>query len=179
MGKNKKKKRCAICLKHDHVMGECPDFCEACTKGDVCKYFCMADLCTKFLKVVKRLLKASSREKMHVAKEKLDDLKCLLEDALEYLSEHKSRKVKSCSTRKGIRCLQKACEYLEEKYEKSSDWDESSDDEEWSYPMGVSVIEKKGVKEDVSQRSHKNPIQTPKPTSGFNPNEVVLQSSNV
>ena len=179
--KKKKKKKCELCQKHDHVMGDCPDFFEHCTKGDVCKYFCMADLCTKFLKLMKRLHKASSREKLHVAKEKLDDLECLLDDALEYLSEHKGRKLKSCSTKKGMRCLQKACTYLEEKYEDRFDLDESSsdDEEEWSYPMGVPVIEKKGVKEGVSQGSHQNPIQAPKPTLGFNHNEVNLQSRNL
>ncbi|MCO5602294.1 hypothetical protein L7F22_056423 [Adiantum nelumboides] len=109
------------------------------------------------LQVVKRCHKASSRGKFWVAEEKLDDLECLLEDALEYTYEYKGRILKSCSTKKGVRCLQKACLHLREKFEEEFGFDESSDDEdeEWSYPRGVSTSQGKGVLVGgVSQRSH-------------------------
>ncbi|MCO5601336.1 hypothetical protein L7F22_055456 [Adiantum nelumboides] len=140
--------------------------------------FCiiMADLCTKVLQVVKRCHKASSRGKFWVVEEKLDDLECLLEDALEYIYEYKGRKLKSCSTKKGIKCL-----HLREKFEEEFGFDESSDDEddEWEYLMGVSKSQGKGVQVGgVSQRSHQEPIDTPKPTLEIPPNGNILHHTH-
>ncbi|MCO5581297.1 hypothetical protein L7F22_035176 [Adiantum nelumboides] len=166
-------------IEHETYGGTC--MVDECSKGDACKYFCMADLCTKFLQDVKRCHKASSRGKFWVVEEKLDDLECLLEDALEYTYEYKGRRMKSCSTKKGIRCLQKACLHLRDKFEEEFGFDESNDDEdeEWSYPMGVSTSQGKGVQVGrVSQRSHQEPTDTPKPTSNIPPNGKILHHTH-
>ena len=52
------------------------------------------------------------------------------------------------------------------------------DDEDSSYPMGMPMIEKKGVVEGVSQRSHQKPIQNPQSTLVFSPNVVNIQLHN-
>lgn len=98
MGK-KKKKKCAIFLKHDHVTCECAFICGDCPKGDDCKKFCMFDLCTKLNKIIKRFHKASSYERMERAFEKFDDFEVLLESAYEYHKEHKGRRCRSCSSK--------------------------------------------------------------------------------
>ena len=41
------------------------------------------------------------------------------------------------------------------------------DDENWSYPIRMPMIEKTRVVEGVSQRSHQKPIQNPQPTSVY------------
>ena len=53
------------------------------------------------------------------------------------------------------------------------------DDEDWSNPMGMPMIEKKGDVEGVSQRCHQKPIQNSKTTSIFSPNVVNLQLRNL
>ena len=126
----KKKKRCELCRKRDHSLIECSDFSEHCSRPKICKCFCMADLCAKFFKVVKRCRKISSKETLSTAKDKLDDFQFLLDKALEYFFDHEARRLKSCSTKKKIRRLIKSCSYLEAKLDDYSEWDESSSDDD-------------------------------------------------
>ena len=117
---------------------------------------------------------------MERAREKLDAFEEMLDDAYAYHEKPQRKKKRTCSSKKRIARLQSACEVLHEKYEDEFE-SESSDDEEeeWIYPLGVPLIEVKGVNMGVSQRSHQNPIETPTPTSGINPNEVIVASHNL
>ena len=112
--------------------------------------------------------------------EKLDAFERELEDACEYLDDHKGRRHRSCSTKKGMRMLQKACAHLREKCEEKFESEESSDDEdeEWCYPVRGVLVQGKGVQVGASQRSHQKLIETPIPTSRNYPNEVILPSNN-
>ncbi|MCO5557865.1 hypothetical protein L7F22_011437 [Adiantum nelumboides] len=100
----------------------------------------------------------------------------------ESIEKGMGRRLKPCSTKKGIRCLQKACLHLREKFEEEFGFDESSDDEddEWEYLMGVSTSQGKGVQVGgVSQRSHQEPIDTLKPTSKIPPNAKILHHTHL
>ena len=162
MGK-KKKKKCAICLEHDHVTCECAFICEDCPMGDACKKFCIFDLCTKFHKIIKRFHKASSYERMERAFEKLDDFEVLLEDAYEYHKVHKGRRCRSCSSKKKVKMLEKACEKLRYRYEDKFESD-SDDDYCFIYPTVMPMIGVKEVYEGVSQESHQEALDTPSRT---------------
>ena len=126
----KKKKRCDLCHKRDHYLIECLDLFEDCSKPKVCKYFCMADLCAKFLKVVKQCCKISSKETLSTTKDKLDDFQFFLEKALEYFFDLEGRRLKSCSTKEGIRQLIRSCFYLDKKLDDCFEWNESSSDDD-------------------------------------------------
>ena len=162
MGK-KKRKKCCICLKREHGTDDCPYMSEECCMGDDCKKFCMVALCTKFHKIIIKFHKASTCEKMKRYKKKLEEFGEVPEDAFEYHEGHKGNRCKSCSSKKRVRMLEKACEKLREKYE---DEFESSDDDDdyFSYQMGMPMIGVKGVQMGVSQESQQNPIDTPSPT---------------
>ena len=142
MGRKKKKKKCDVCLSREHVVHECQHVFEECPKGKACKYHYMSELCMKFQKINKKSHKISHYESMEHVMEKLDAFERELEDACEYLDDHKGRRRRSCSTKKGMRMLQKACAHLREKCEEKFESEESSDDEdeEWCYPVrGVLV----------------------------------------
>ena len=117
MGKKKKKKKCEICLEHDHKTNECVYVCEDCPKGDECKYWCMVDLCTTFQKIIKRFHNASSYEKMERAREKLEEFEDLLEEVYEWHDDRKGKRHKSCSSKMMVSMLDKACDRLREKFE--------------------------------------------------------------
>ena len=136
MGK-KKKKKCDVCFNSDHAMHECPHVFEECLKGKECKYWCMVDLCTKLHKIIKKFHKASSSRKMERAFEKLDAFERDLESAYDYHENREGRRSRSCSSKKRVARLQKACEALREKYEDEfeSDSRESDNDDWFIYPQ--------------------------------------------
>ena len=181
MGSKKKRKKCEICMKHDHDACECTYICKPCQKDNACAYWCMMELCMDFYKIIKKSHRASSYDSMERVLEKLNAFERLLEGAWDFLEGYEGRRVKSCSTKKGIRRLQKSCLHLKEKCEEKFESDESSDDEgeEWSYPMGVPMIEAKGVHVGMGQRSQQNSLDTPNPISGIHLKEVFLQPNNL
>ena len=75
---------------------------DECSKGESCKKRCMARMCNKLQKVLKKLHRASCFQEMESALAKLDDLEDDLENAYEWLDDHKGDRHKSCSSRKKI-----------------------------------------------------------------------------
>ncbi|MCO5578878.1 hypothetical protein L7F22_032725 [Adiantum nelumboides] len=164
MGGKKKKKKCKICMSRKHEADDCP--C-AVSKGDACRKWCMVDLCTKFHRIIRKVQKASDLEEMKNALQRLFDFEDDLENAYEWLDTHKGDKKKSCSIKKSIGQLQKACEKLREI---SEDWFEgvsSDDDAIWigmefeSHQVGVTKMEEKEVQKELGQESLKEPLATP------------------
>lgn len=110
----KKKKKCAICLKHDHCMDECAfifrDCSKDCSKGDECKYWCMVDLCTNFHKLINKFHKPNLYEIMEREFVKLDAFEDDLDSAFEYHEDPEwRRRRRSCSSMKRVEKLQEAC----------------------------------------------------------------------
>ena len=112
MGGKKKKKKCEICMSRKHEVDDCPCAIDECSKGDTCRKWCMFDLCMKFQKIIRKVHKASVWEEMKNALGRLADFEDDLENAYEWLDNHKGDRQKSCSSRKSIGKLQKACEKL-------------------------------------------------------------------
>ena len=87
-------------------------------------------MCKKLQKVVQKLNKPSYFEEMESALDKLDDLAYELEKAYEWLDDHKGDRRNSCSSRKKIGNLQKACERLRDAYEDEFEEESSSNEDD-------------------------------------------------
>lgn len=154
-------------MSRKHEVDDCPCIVDECSKGDTCRKWCMVDLCTKFHKIICKVHKASDWEEMKNALGKLDDFEDDLENAYEWLDNHKGDKQKSCSSRKKIGKLQKVCERLRDAYEDEFYGESSDDDDIWidmefdNHQMGIPRMEEKEVKKEVSQRSLEKPLDTP------------------
>ena len=114
-----------------HGEEDCPCVVHECPQGDVCRRWCMVDLCTKLHKIGCKLHEASSCKKMERALEKLDDFKDDLESAYKWLDDHEGKRRKSCSSRKKVWMLLKACERLRDAYEDEFKGESSDDDGGW------------------------------------------------
>ncbi|MCO5557576.1 hypothetical protein L7F22_011142 [Adiantum nelumboides] len=102
---------------------------------------------------------------MENALDKLDDLEYELEKAYEWLDDHKGDKRKSCSTRKKICMLQKACERLRDAYEDEFEEESSDEDDDgWVcmeslvHQVGIPKMEEKETKKEASQKSLEEPL---------------------
>ncbi|MCO5560736.1 hypothetical protein L7F22_014356 [Adiantum nelumboides] len=84
--------------------------------------------------------------------------------------DHKSKRRKSCSSRKKVCILQKACERLRDAYEDVFKMDSSDDDDDddecvymlpLSHEMGIPKMEEKEVQKEVGKKSLEEPLDTP------------------
>ncbi|MCO5559113.1 hypothetical protein L7F22_012705 [Adiantum nelumboides] len=100
---------------------------------------------------------------MKNALQRLTDFEDDLDYACEWLDTHKGDKQKSCSSRKSIGQLQKACEKLRETSEDQFKRESSDDDDIWigmefeSHQVGVTKMEEKEAQKDLGQESSKSP----------------------
>ncbi|MCO5596351.1 hypothetical protein L7F22_050412 [Adiantum nelumboides] len=97
--------------------------------------------------------------------DKLDDLEYELEKAYEWLDDHKGDKRKSCSSRKKICMLQKACERLRDAYEDEFEEESSDEDDDgWVcmeplvHQVGIPKMEEKETKKEAGQKSLEEPL---------------------
>ncbi|MCO5571363.1 hypothetical protein L7F22_025101 [Adiantum nelumboides] len=102
---------------------------------------------------------------MENALDKLDDLEYELEKAYEWLDDHKGDKRKSCSSRKKICMLQKACERLRDAYEDEFEEESSDEDDDgWVcmeslvHQVGIPKMEEKEKKKEAGQKSLEEPL---------------------
>ncbi|MCO5570992.1 hypothetical protein L7F22_024723 [Adiantum nelumboides] len=102
---------------------------------------------------------------MENALDKLDDLKYELEKAYEWLDDHKGDKRKSCSSRKKVCMLQKACERLRDAYEDEFEEESSDEDDDgWVcmeslvHQVGIPKMEEKETKKEAGQKSLEEPL---------------------
>ena len=169
MGGKKKKTKCGVCMSRKHDEDDCPCVVDDCSMDDACRKWCMVVLCTNFQKVSCKLHDASSYEKMQRALEKLYDFEEDLDNAYEWLDDHTRDQKNSCSSRKKVCILQKACERFRDTYkdvfkESSNDDD---DDEGWLcikpiiHQVGIPKMEEKEVQKEVGQESLEEPLDTP------------------
>ncbi|KAI5054262.1 hypothetical protein GOP47_0030844 [Adiantum capillus-veneris] len=99
--------------------------------------------------------------------EKLDDFEDDLENAYEWPDDHKGDRRKSCSSRKKVFKLKKACEKLRDAYENEFEGDSSADDDDgWRmghviHQVGIPNMEEKEVQKEVGQKSLEEPLDTP------------------
>ncbi|MCO5572868.1 hypothetical protein L7F22_026627 [Adiantum nelumboides] len=138
---------------------------DECSKGESCKKWCMVRMGKKLQKVVQKLHKASCFEEMENALDKLDDLEYELEKAYEWLDDHKGDKRKSCSSRKKVCMLQKACERLRDAYEDEFEEESSDEDDDgWVcmeslvHQVGIPKMEEKETKKEAGQKSLEEPL---------------------
>ncbi|MCO5584119.1 hypothetical protein L7F22_038042, partial [Adiantum nelumboides] len=86
---------------------------------------------------------------MKNALQRLADFEDDLENAYEWLDTHKEDRKKSCSSRKSIGQLQKACEKLRDTFEDEFEGESSDDDDIWigmefeNHQVGVTKMEEK------------------------------------
>ncbi|MCO5579333.1 hypothetical protein L7F22_033188 [Adiantum nelumboides] len=102
---------------------------------------------------------------MENALDKLDDLEYELEKAYEWLDDHKGDKRKSCSSRKKVCMLQKACERLRDAYEDEFEEESSDEDDDgWVcmeslvHQVGIPKMEEKETKKEAGQKSLEEPL---------------------
>ncbi|MCO5603693.1 hypothetical protein L7F22_057844 [Adiantum nelumboides] len=98
--------------------------------------------------------------------QKLCDFEDDLENAFEWLEDHKGERRKSCSSRKKVCFLQKACERLRDAYEDDFKMESSDDDEcvymlPLSHEMGIPKMEEKEVQKEIGKKSLEEPLDTP------------------
>ena len=111
--------------------------------------------------------KASTCKEINNALGRLADFEDDLENAYEWLENHKGDKQKSCSNRKSIGKLQKACEKLRDAFEDEFNGESSEDDDIWvgmefdNHQMGIPRMEEKEVQKEVGQKSLEKPLDTP------------------
>ncbi|MCO5552836.1 hypothetical protein L7F22_006353 [Adiantum nelumboides] len=105
---------------------------------------------------------------MENALDKLDDLEYELEKAYEWLDDHKGDKRKSCSSRKKVCMLQKACERLRDAYEDEFEEESSDEDDDgWVcmeslvHQVGIPKMEEKETKKEADQKSLEEPLDNP------------------
>lgn len=91
-------------------------------------------MCESLHKIIKKLCKASYFDELEKAREKLDRFQDFLESAYEWHDDHKRRRSRSCSSKKRVARLERACEALHEKYEDELEGDSSESDDEWCVP---------------------------------------------
>ncbi|MCO5554867.1 hypothetical protein L7F22_008404 [Adiantum nelumboides] len=102
---------------------------------------------------------------MENALDKLDDLEYELEKAYEWLDDHKGDKRKSCSSRKKVCMLQKACERLRDAYEDEFEEESSDEDDDgWVcmeslvHQVGIPKMEEEETKKEAGQKSLEEPL---------------------
>ncbi|MCO5559699.1 hypothetical protein L7F22_013300 [Adiantum nelumboides] len=102
---------------------------------------------------------------MENALDKLDDLEYELEKAYEWLDDHKGDKRKSCSSRKKVCMLQKACERLRDAYEDEFEEESSDEDDDgWVcmeslvHQVGIPKMKEKETKKEAGQKSLEEPL---------------------
>ncbi|MCO5552875.1 hypothetical protein L7F22_006394 [Adiantum nelumboides] len=102
---------------------------------------------------------------MENALDKLDDLEYELEKAYEWLDDRKRDKRKSCSSRKKVCMLQKACERLRDAYEDEFEEESSDEDDDgWVcmeslvHQVGIPKMEEKETKKEAGQKSLEGPL---------------------
>ncbi|MCO5567102.1 hypothetical protein L7F22_020787 [Adiantum nelumboides] len=102
---------------------------------------------------------------MENALDKLDDLEYELEKAYECLDDHKGDKRKSCSSRKKVCMLQKACERSRDAYEDEFEEESSDEDDDgWVcmdslvHQVGIPKMEEKETKKETGQKSLEEPL---------------------
>ncbi|MCO5576831.1 hypothetical protein L7F22_030651 [Adiantum nelumboides] len=102
-----------------------------------------------------------------VAWDKLEDFEDDSERAYEWLTNHKGKRRTSCSSRKEVRKLQKACDRLRDAYVAEFEDESSDDDDGWVgletniHHVGIPKMEEKEVQKEVGQESLKLPLDTP------------------
>ncbi|MCO5572685.1 hypothetical protein L7F22_026443 [Adiantum nelumboides] len=162
----KKRKKCKVCMSQKHEVEDCPCAVDECSEGDACRKWCMVDLCSKLKKFSRRMHKASV-DGTHVAWDKLEDFEDDLERAYEWLTNHKGKRRTSCSSRKEVKNLQKACDRLRDAYAAEFEDELSDDDDGWVglvtdiHYAGIPKVEEKEVQKEVGQESLKIPLDTP------------------
>ncbi|MCO5570343.1 hypothetical protein L7F22_024062 [Adiantum nelumboides] len=123
-------------------------------------------LCSKLQKLSRKTHKASV-DGTQVAWDKLEDFEDDLQRAYEWLTGHKRKRRTSCSSRKEVRKLQKACERLRDAYAAAFEDELSDDDDGWVYlemnihHVWIPKVEEKEVQKEVGQESLKQPLDTP------------------
>ncbi|MCO5569012.1 hypothetical protein L7F22_022718 [Adiantum nelumboides] len=105
---------------------------------------------------------------MEGAFEKLNDFEDDLHNAFEWLENHKGERRKSCSSRKKVCILQKACERLRDAYENELKRESSGGDDDGcvymlplSHEMGIPKMEEKEVQKEADKKSLEEPLDTP------------------
>ncbi|MCO5570881.1 hypothetical protein L7F22_024610 [Adiantum nelumboides] len=152
-------------MSRKHEADDCP--CSVNSMGDACRKWCVVDLYTKFHRIIRKVHKASDLGEMKNALQRLIDFEDDLENANEWLDTHKGDKRKSCSSRKSIGRLQKACKKLRETYKDQFEGESSDDDDIWismefeSHQVGDIKMEEKEVQKELGQESLKEPLANP------------------
>ncbi|MCO5547904.1 hypothetical protein L7F22_001358 [Adiantum nelumboides] len=153
-------------MSRKNIVEDCPCAVDECSEGDACTKWCMVDLCSKLRKFSRRMHKASA-DGTQVAWDKLEDFEDDLERAYEWLNNHKGKRRTSCSSRKEVRKLQKACERLRDAYVAEFEDESSDDDDGWVgletdiLHVEILKVEEKEVQKEVGQESLKQPLDTP------------------